>query len=64
MHSFPFLRWIKFRSGCFRQVFFHLGDKKVVTGRVRQAVVLYSNNCMGIGLGGLSIGGLRRVVVL
>ena len=25
---FPFLRWLKFCSGCFRQVFFHLGDKK------------------------------------
>ena len=24
---FPFLRWVKFCSGCFRQVFFHLGDK-------------------------------------
>ena len=26
----------------------------MVTGCVRQLVVLYSNNCMGIGLGGLS----------
>ena len=25
---FPFLHWVKFCSGCFRQVFFHLGDKK------------------------------------
>ena len=25
---FPFLRWVKFCSGRFRQVFFHLGDKK------------------------------------
>ena len=25
--------------------------KKVVAGRVRQVVVIYSNNCMGIGLG-------------
>ena len=24
----PFLRCLKFSSGCFRQVFFHLGDKK------------------------------------
>ena len=25
---FPFLRWVKFFIVCFRQVFFHLGDKK------------------------------------
>ena len=25
---FLFLRWVKFCSGCYRQVFFHLGDKK------------------------------------
>ena len=61
---FP-LRWIKFRSGCFRQNFFSFGrQKKVVAGRVRQVVVLYSNDCMGICLGGLSIGRYRRVVVL
>ena len=29
-----------------------------------QVVVLYSNHCMGIGLGGLIIGRPRRVVVL
>ena len=62
MHIFPFFHWIKFCSGCFRQVFFHLGDI-IVAGRVRQAVVLYSNNCMGIGLGGLSIGHLIEVVL-
>ena len=28
MHCFPFLHWIKFFSGCFRQFIFHLGDKK------------------------------------
>ena len=33
--------------------------KKVVTGRVRQVVVLYSNDCMGICSGGPSIGRLR-----
>ena len=32
-------------KACF---FIYLGDKKVVTGRVRQVIVLYSNNCMGI----------------
>ena len=44
--------------------FFNLGDKKVVTGHVKQVVVLYSNDCMGICLGGPSICRLRRVVVL
>ena len=34
--------------------FFIWGTKNVVTGCVRQVVVLYSNDCMGIGLGGLS----------
>ena len=32
----------------------------MVAGRVRQVVVLYSNDCMGIGMGSLSIGHLRR----
>ena len=63
MHSFPFFRWIKFYSGSYRQIFFHLGDKKVVACCLRQVVVLYSNDCMGIGLGGISIGCLRRVVI-
>ena len=35
--------------------FFIWGTKKVITGRIRQVVILYSNNCMGIGLDGLSI---------
>ena len=40
------------------------GDKKkVIAGRVRQVVVLYSNNCMGICLGGLSISRCREAVV-
>ena len=51
-------------SGCFRQAFSHLGDKKVVAGRVRQVVVLPSNDCTGIWLRELSIGCLRRVVVV
>ena len=51
-------------SGCFGQAFFHLGDKKVVPGRVRQVVVLHSNDCMGICLSGLGIGLLRPVVIL
>ena len=36
----------------------------MVAGRVEQVVVLYSNDFMGIRLGGLSISHLRRVVVL
>ena len=58
---FLFLCWVKF---CFRQAFFIWETKKVVAGCVRQVVVLYSNDCMGICLGGLSIGSLRRVVIL
>ena len=53
---FPFLCEVKFCSGYFRQVFFHFGDKKI--GR------WYSNDCIGILLGGLSVGRLRRVVFL
>ena len=45
--------------------FFSFGGQiKVVAGHVRQVVILYSNNCMGISLGGLSIGRLRLVVIL
>ena len=52
---FPFLGWVKFYSGCFSQAFFIWETKKVVAGRVRQVVVLYSNDFMGICFGGLSI---------
>ena len=42
------LQWL-FYTG-----FVHMADKKkVVAGRVRQVGVIYSNNCMGIGLGKL-----------
>ena len=45
--------------------FFSFGWKKsVVAGRVRQVVLLNSNDCMGIGLERLSLGRLRQVVVL
>ena len=60
---FPFLCWIKFFSGCFR-LFFIWETKKMVTGCIRQLIVLYSNDCMGIRWGGLSIGHLRRVIIL
>ena len=53
MHWFPFLCWIKFCSGCLRQVFFIWGTKKVVTGHVRQVVILYSIDFMDIGPGRL-----------
>ena len=36
----------------------------MVAGRVKLVVVLYSDDCTGTRLGGLSIGLLRRVVVL
>ena len=48
----------QFISGCFRRAFFHLGDRIKVAGRVRQVVVLYSNDCKGICLDGVSIGRL------
>ena len=41
--------------------FFHLDTKKVVAGQVRQVVFLQSNNCLGICLGALSIGGLTEL---
>ena len=37
--------------------------KKVVAGCIRQVVVIYSNDCIRICLGGLSIGHLRQVVI-
>ena len=40
--------------------FFSFGEEKVVTGCIRQVVVLYSNNCMGIGLGRLRVVALER----
>ena len=57
---FPFLRWVKFCSSCFGQVFFNLGNKKVVAGCVRLVIILPSNNFMGMCLGRLSTGRLRR----
>ena len=46
------------------RLFFIWETKKVVAGCVKQVVVLYSNDCMGIRLGGLNLGLLRQVVVL
>ena len=43
--------------------FFHLGGQKVVAGCIRQVVVLYSNDCVGVILGGLSNGRLKDVVI-
>ena len=45
-------------------MFLLLSTKKVIACRIRQVVALYSNDCMGICLGGPSTGRLRRVVVL
>ena len=39
--------------------FFSFGGQNVVAGGVRQVGVLYSNDCMGIGLSGLSTGRLK-----
>ena len=46
------------------RLFFIWETKKVVAGRVKLVVVLYSDDCTGTRLGGVSIGLLRRVVVL
>ena len=46
------------------EVYFIWGTKKVVACCIRQVVVLYSNDYMVTGLGRLSIGHLRRVVIL
>ena len=61
---FPFLWQVKFCGGYFRQFFFHLGDKKVVAGHIRQADISCNSNGIGISLGGLSTGHLRQVVIL
>ena len=39
-------------------------QKKGVTGYVRQVVILYRKDCMGICLGGFSTDHLRQVVIL
>ena len=41
------------------RLFFIWETKKVVAGQAKQVVVLYSNDCTAITLGGLSIGRLR-----
>ena len=67
MHCFHMIVTISFPQwsiGCFRQFFFIWETKKVVAGCIRQVVVLYSNNCMGICLGGRSTGHLKEVVIL
>ena len=46
------------------RLFFIWETKKVVAGHVKRMIVLYSNGCTGICLGGLSIGRLRQVVIL
>ena len=62
MYCFPFLRWIKFCSGCFRQIFFSFGrQKKVVAGLALDRWLSYAVTTVW-ELGGLSIGRLRRVV--
>ena len=58
MLPFCFLHWLKSCSGSFIQAFFIWETNKW------SLVELDSNDCIGICLGGLSIGLLRRLVVL
>ena len=66
MHCFLCLFCIslldKVFSGSFRQAFFIWKTKRVVAGHIKQVVVLYCNDFMGICLDRLSIGYLRQVV--
>ena len=64
MFVFHFFAGESFSVVVLDRLFFIWETKKVVAGRVKQVVVLYSNDCTGIRWGGLSIGRLRRVVVL
>ena len=59
---FAFLCWIKFLVVLLDRLFFIWKTKKVVAGHIKQVVVLYCNDFMGICLGRLSIGYLRQVV--
>ena len=62
---FPSLCWVNFLVVVSDRFFFFIWKtKKVVAGRVRRVVALYSNDYMGICLGRLTIGPLRRMVVL
>ena len=60
MHCLSFLHWAKLCRGSFRHSFFILGTKKVVSGRVRQVVVLH----MEISFSGHNLGHPRQVVDL
>ena len=60
MHCLSFLHWAKLYRGSFRHSFFILGTKKVVSGRVRQVVVLH----MEISFGGHNLRHPRQVVDL
>ena len=56
---FLFLHWVKFVVVVLNRFFFSIvRQKKVVAGRVKQVVVLHSNDCMEICMGGFSIGRL------
>ena len=50
---FAFLRWIKFLVVALDRFFFIWETRKVVAGRIRQVVVLHSNDCLGNCLGRL-----------
>ena len=62
IHRFPFFHWVKVCIGCCKMFFSHFGTKKVVAAQMRQVVILYINNFMIIGFGGLSTGGQLIIV--
>ena len=64
MFVFHFFAGESFSVVVLDRLFFIWETKKVVAGRVKQVVVSYSNDCTGIHWGRLSIGRLRRMVVL
>ena len=64
MYVFHFFIGYSFIVLVLDSFFFIWETKKVVAGHIRQVVILYSTDCKGICLGRLSIGCLRRVVIL
>ena len=60
---FAFLHWISFVVVVLDRFFFFFIWDSVVAGQIRQVVVLYSNNWIGICLGRLSIGHFTEMVV-
>ena len=59
-----FFCWAKFCSGCLKQGFFLFGRQKKWSLVALKGHLKYSNDYMGVCLDGISIGHLRRVVIL